>query len=164
MPEPGIVAIFFVCLVVIPICHSYPTSVWQLEEIAKTAAILATVKVEHFSKAGPELRSGSRTVPGRVELVVLRSFPPSALQAGEHIQLDYETFAEGNSGMNGPDVPYFQQGAILVVPLKSNPKLATDAWRLIVNPNSEWRHRAMDPDQCIPCQWHGYPEANDCRF
>jgi hypothetical protein len=102
-PRHCISATFVACLAVIPMCHSYPTSVWQLEGIAQSAAVLATIKVEHVSKAGLPLQSGSRTVPGHVELMVLRSFPPSALRAGEHIRLDYETLAEGNSGMSGPE-------------------------------------------------------------
>jgi hypothetical protein len=136
--KPGrcMLAVLAACLTVIPVCESYPTTVWQLGDISKTAAILATIKVEHVSKPGLQLQSGSRTVPGHVELVVLRSFLPSALRAGEHIQLDYETLAEENSGMNGPDVPHFQQGAILIAPLKSNPKPATDAWRLIADEGS----------------------------
>lgn len=126
-------AIFLVCLAIIPICNSYPTSVWPLETVAKSASVLATVRVGHVSPPGTQEESVYRTVPGHVELVVLRSFPPSAMKADEHIQVDYQTLAAGNSGMNGPDVAYFQQGAILIVPLKSNPRSANDAWRLFAD-------------------------------
>jgi hypothetical protein len=101
--------------------------------VAKNASVLATVKVGPVSPPGTQEESVYRTVPGHVELVVLRSFPPSAMKAGEHIQADYQTLAAGNSGMNGPDVAYFQQGAILIIPLKSNPRPAIDAWRLFTD-------------------------------
>ena len=35
--------------------------------------------------------------------------------------------------MNGPDVPPLQSGSIFIVPLKPNPKLESDAWRLIAD-------------------------------
>jgi hypothetical protein len=126
-------ATFLVCLAIIPICNSYPTSVWPLETVAKSASVLATVKVGHVSPPGSQPESVYRTVPGHVELVVLRSFPPSAMKADEHIQLDFETLPAGNSGMNGPDVAYFEEGMILIVPLKPNPRPATDACRLFAD-------------------------------
>jgi len=126
-------ATLLVCLAIIPICNSYPTSVWPLETAAKSASVLATVSVGHVSPPGSQPESVYRTVPGHVELVVLRSFPASAMKADEHIQLDFETLPAGNSGMNGPDVAYFEEGTILIVPLKSNPRPAADAWRLFAD-------------------------------
>ena len=142
---------FVLCLAIIPICNSYPTSVWPLEMVAKNAAVLATVKVGPVSPPGTQEESVYRTVPGHVGVVVLRSFPPSAMKADEHIQVDYQTLAAGNSGMNGPDVAYFKEGMVLIVPLKSNPRPATDAWRLfadigggIVIPAIEKKRASLD--------------------
>jgi hypothetical protein len=126
-------ATFLVCLAIIPICNSYPTSVWPLETVAKSASVFATVKVGHVIPPASQPESVYRTVPGHVELVVLRSFPQSAMKADEHIELDFETLPAGNSGMNGPDVAYFEEGMILIVPLKPNPRPATDAWRLFAD-------------------------------
>jgi hypothetical protein len=133
MPRHCAFAMFVLCLAIIPICNSYPTSVWPLAMVAKNAAVLATVKVGTVSPPGTQKESVYRTVPGHVELVVLRSFPPSAMKVGEHIQLDYQTLGAGNSGMNGPDVAYFKEGMVLIVPLKSNPRPATDRWRLFAD-------------------------------
>lgn len=120
----------FLCICAIPVCQSFPTTVWQLEEIAKTAKVFATVKVESVSRSSSPWGAGKRTVAARANLRVLRSFPASAVSAGEAIQLDFETLPPGDSGMSGPSVADFQPGSILVVPLKSNTKPATDAWRL----------------------------------
>jgi hypothetical protein len=124
--------IVFLCICAIPVCQSFPSTSWQLEEIAKTAKVFATVKVESVSRSASPWVTGERTVTGRAQLLVLRSFPASAISAGEAIQLDYETPA-GDSGMSGPSVPDFQPGSILVVPLKPNAKPATDAWRLFAD-------------------------------
>ena len=151
MPRRCTFATFVLCLAIIPICNSYPTSVWRLDMVAKNAAVLATVKVGPVSPAGTQEESVYRTVPGHVEVVVLRSFPPSAMKADEHIQVDYRTLPAGNSGMNGPDVAYFKEGMVLIVPLKSNPRPATDAWRLfadigggIVIPAIEKKRASLD--------------------
>jgi len=125
--------IAFLCICAIPVCQSFPTTVWQLEEIAKTAKVLATVKVESVSRSSARWGWRERTVTGRTQLLVLRSFPASAMAAGEAIRLDYEALPAGDSGMSGPSVPDFQPGSILVVPLKSNPKPATEAWRLFAD-------------------------------
>jgi len=97
------------------------------------SAVLATVKVGPVSPPGTQEKSVYRTVPGHVDLVVLRCFPPSAMKADEHIHLDYQTLAAGNSGMNGPDVAYFKEGMVLIVPLKSNPRPAIHGWRLFAD-------------------------------
>src|SRR6266478_6878933 len=80
MPRRCTFATFVLCLAIIPICNSYPTSVWRLDMVAKNAAVLATVKVGPVSPAGTQEESVYRTVPGHVEVVVLRSFPPSAMK------------------------------------------------------------------------------------
>src|SRR2546429_5826572 len=113
------------------------TSVWQLETLGSTASILATVKVQNISRPPSEPQSMKRTVLGRAELLVLRTFPLSAIRSGEHIQLDYEQLADESSRMNGPDVPPLHPGSTFIVPLKSNPKPASDAWRLIADERSE---------------------------
>jgi hypothetical protein len=113
--------------------RSYPTSVWQLDEVASTAAVLATVRVEHITQGNSPSESPNRTVLGRAELIVLRTFPASAPLAGQHIQLEYEQLSEENSAMNGPDVPPLQASSIFVVPLKANPKPGSDIWRLIAD-------------------------------
>ena len=133
MPRPCTFAMCVLCLAIIPICNSYPTSVWPLAMVAKDAAVLATVKVGRVSPPGTQEESVYRTVPGHAELVVLRCFPPSAMKADEHIHLDYQTLAAGNSGMSGPDVAYFKEGMVLIVPLKSNPRPATHGWRLLAD-------------------------------
>jgi hypothetical protein len=125
--------IVFLCICAIPVCQSFPTVVWQLKEIAKAAKVFATVKVESVSRSSSPWGTGNRTVAARAQLLVLRSFPASAISAGEAIRLDYETLPPGNSGMSGPAVPDFQPGSILVVPLESNAKPATDAWRLFAD-------------------------------
>ena len=35
------------CVSAVPIVRSYPTAVWQLDEVASGASVLATVRVEH---------------------------------------------------------------------------------------------------------------------
>jgi hypothetical protein len=113
--------------------RSYPTAVWQLDEVASGASVLATVRVEHTIGGSSLSESPSRTVLGRAELVVLRVFPPSALLPGQHIQLEYEQLPEVNSPMNGPDVPPLDSGSVWVVPLKSNPKPQNEPWRLLAD-------------------------------
>jgi len=116
-----------------PAIHCYPTSVLQLAEVASSAAVLATVRVENTSSGNSQSASPNRTVLGRADLVVLRAYPPSTLLPGQHIQLEYEQLPEGNSFMNGPDVPPLQSGSVFVVPLKPNPKPESDVWRLIAD-------------------------------
>lgn len=70
--------------------RSYPTAVWQLDEVASAASVLATVRVEHTIRGSALSGLPNRTVLGRAELIVLRAFPPSALLPGQHIQLEYE--------------------------------------------------------------------------
>ena len=125
-----LIALFCLCILVVPVCRSYPTSVWPLETMAQ-APVLATVKIEQASPSSSQRQPENGTVPYRATLLILRSFPPLAIRTGERIQLDYEGHAAGDPGMNGPDVPPIQTGSTLVVPLKSNPRPATDAWRLI---------------------------------
>lgn len=129
----GHLLVAFLCVCTIPICRSYPTTVWQLDEIAKTAKVFATVKVESVSRSSSPWGTSERTVTGRAQLLVLRSFPASAISAGEPIQLDYETLPAGDSGMSGPSVAGFQPGSVLIVPLKSNANPATDPWRLFAD-------------------------------
>src|SRR5256884_7328222 len=59
------------------------TSVWQLETLGSTASILATVKVQNISRPPSEPQSMKRTVLGRAELLVLRTFPLSAIRSGD---------------------------------------------------------------------------------
>ena len=115
------------------VVRSYPTSVWQLNEVASGASVLATVRVEHTIGGSSLSGLPSRTVFGRAELIVLRAFPPSALLPGQHIQLEYEQLPEGNSPMNGPDVPPLDSGSVWVVPLKANPKPQDEPWRLLAD-------------------------------
>jgi len=130
---PSHFLIAFLCICTIPVCQSFPTSVWQLEEIAKTAKVFVTVKVESVNRSSSPWETGKRTVTARAQLLVLRSLPASGISAGETIQLDYETLPPGDSGLSGPSVADFQPGSILVVPLKSNAKPATDVWRLFAD-------------------------------
>ena len=58
----------------VPIVRSYPTSVWQLDEVASGASVLATVRVEHTIRGSSLSRSPNRTVLGRADLIVLRLF------------------------------------------------------------------------------------------
>ncbi len=125
-----IVGLFCACIALVPICRSYPTTTWSLETIAK-APVLATVAVEQSTLGSLSPEPGKRTIIGRATLLVLRSFPASALRAADHIQLDFEQLPPGDSGMSGPSVPYIRQGAVLVVPLRANPRPETDAWRLL---------------------------------
>src|SRR5262249_5178545 len=111
-----------ICVASFPIGRSYPTVVRQLDIVASTASVLATVRVEQTSGGDSLGRSVNRTVLGRAELVVIRAYPPSALLPGEHIQLEYEQLPEGSSPMNGPDVPPLESGSIFIVPLKPNAK------------------------------------------
>lgn len=113
--------------------RSYPTTVLQLDEVASTAAVLATVRVEHTVRGSSPWQLPDRTVLGRAELIVLRAFPPSAVLPGQHIQLEYEQLPEGSSSMNGPDVPLLSAGSVWVVPMKPNPKPQDERWRLIVD-------------------------------
>ena len=111
------------CVSAVPIVRSYPTAVWQLDELASGVSVLVTVRVEHTIRGSSLSGSPNRTVLGRAELIVLRAFPSSALLPGQHIQLEYEQLPDGNSPMNGPDVPPLQSGSIFVVPLKPNQDL-----------------------------------------
>jgi len=115
------------------IVRSYPTSVWQLDEVASAASVLATVRVEHTIRGSSLSGSPNRTVVGRAELIVLRAFPTSMLLPGQHIQLEYEQLPEGNSPMNDPGVPPLHSGSVWVVPLKHNPKPQDEPWRLIAD-------------------------------
>lgn len=137
MPRPDKLRIAPLCCVVIclctligvvPFCRSYPTSTVPLDAIAR-APVLATVKVEQSIVGSPQV--GKRTVLSRATLLVLRSFPRSAIRSGERIQLDFEQLTPGDSVMSGPSVPHIQTGSVLIVPLKVNPRPATDAWCLV---------------------------------
>jgi hypothetical protein len=130
-----IVCVIGFCAAAVPAGRSYPTSVWQLDAVASTASVLATVRVEQTSRGSSLSASPNRTVPGRAELVVMRAYPPSQFRPGQHIQLEYAQLPEGSSasGMNGPDVPPLQSGSIFIVPLKANPKPESDVWRLIAD-------------------------------
>jgi len=137
--------IAFLCICAIPVCQSFPTNVWQFEEIAKTAKVFATVKVASVNRSSFPWGTGKRTVTARAHLLVLRSFPASAISAGETIQLDYETLPPGDSGMSGPSVPDFQPGSILIVPLKSNLSPGTDPWRLFADEGGGLVIPAIEP-------------------
>jgi len=113
--------------------RSYSTAVWQLDEVASAASVLAIVRVEHTMRGSSLSGVPNRTVLGRAELIVLRAFPPSALLPGQHIQLEYEQLPDGNSAMNGPDVPPLHSGSVWVVPLKPNPRPQGEPWRLIAD-------------------------------
>jgi hypothetical protein len=128
-----IVGVIGICVSAVPIGRSYPTSVWQLDTLASTASVLATVRVQQTSRDHSQPQSVSRTVLGRAELVVIRAYPPSVLLPGAHIQLEYEQLPEGRSPMNGPDVPPLDSGSFFIVPLKPNPKPESEAWRLIAD-------------------------------
>lgn len=97
------------------VLRSSPISVWQLDEVASTAAVLATVRVEHITHGNSRSESPNRTVLGRAELVVLQAFPASAPLPGQHIQLEYEQLPEENSPMKGPDVPLLRKRSVLAV-------------------------------------------------
>ena len=113
--------------------RSYPTAVWQLDEVASAASVLATFRVEHTIRGSSLSGLPNRTVLGRAELIVLRAFPPSALLPGQHLQLEYAQLPEGNSPMNGPDLPPLHSGSVWIVPLKPNPKPQDEPWRLIAD-------------------------------
>jgi hypothetical protein len=130
----------------------YPTVVWQLDEVASAASVLATVRVEHTVSGSSPSGSPNRTVLGRAELFVLRAFPPSALLPGQHIQLAYEQLAEGNSPMNGPDVPALDTSSVWVVPLKPNPKPQTEPWRLIADKGIGTEIPAIEREVRFPVQ------------
>jgi len=121
------------CLVAGDALRSYLTVVWQLEEVASTAEILATVRVDQITSGNSPSDSPNRTVLGRAELLVLRAYPPSALLPGQHLQLEYEQRPDGNLTPSGPDVPPLHIGSIFVVPLKPNPTPDRGAWRLIAD-------------------------------
>jgi hypothetical protein len=127
------IAIFIGISVSAVLVRSYPTVVWQLDEVASAASVLATVRVEHTIPGSSLSGLPNRTVLGRAELIVLRAFPPSTLLPGQHVQLEYEQLPEGNSPMNGPDVPSLHSGSVWVVPLKTNPKPQDEPWRLIAD-------------------------------
>jgi hypothetical protein len=127
------IAIFIGLSLSAVLLRSYPTTVLQLEEIASAASVLATVRVERTIGGSSHAALPNRTVLGRAELIVLRAFPPFALHAGQHIQLEYEQLPEGSSSMNGPDVPPLSAGSVWVVPMKPNQKPQDEPWRLIAD-------------------------------
>src|SRR5215470_1024166 len=131
--EHCIVVVIGICVSSGPICRSYPTSVWQLDTLASTASVLATVRVEQTSRDNSLPQSRNRTVLARADLQVIRAYPPSALLAGQHIQLEYEQLPEGRLPMSGPDVPPLDSSSIFVMPLKANPKPQSEAWRLVAD-------------------------------
>lgn len=147
-----IAIVIAICLSAVPIGHSYPTGVWQLETIASTAAVLGTVRVEHTSPGNSLPQSLNRTVLARADLLVIRAYPPSALLPGQHIQLEYEQLPEGRSPMSGPDVPPLQSGAIWVVPLKPNPKPQAEAWRLVADEGIGTVIPAVEAEPPFPVQ------------
>ena len=130
----------------------YPVAILQLDEVASTASVLATVRVEHIVRGSSPTGFSNRTVLGRVELVVLRAFPPSALLPGQHIQLDYEQLADENSPMNGPAVPPLGSGSVWVVALKPNPKPQSEPWRLIADEAVGAEIPAIERDVQFPVQ------------
>lgn len=128
-----IVCLIGICASTVSVGLSYPTSVWQLDTVASTASVLATVRVEQISRGNSLPALPNRTVLGRADLVVMRAYPQAALLPGQHIQLEYEQLPEGRPPRNGPDVPPLLSGSIFIVPLKPNPKPDSDAWRLIAD-------------------------------
>jgi hypothetical protein len=132
--------------------RSYPTTVLQLDEVASTASVLATVRVEHTIRGSSLSASPNRTVLGRAELVVLRAFPPSALHPGQHIQLKYEQLPEGSSPMNGPDVPPLNAGSVWVVPMKPNPKPQDEPGCLIADEGGGTVIPAIEQQIRLPVQ------------
>ena len=128
-----VVVVIGICVSTVPISHSYLTSVWQLDTLASTASVLATVRVEQTGRDNSVPQSLDRTVLARADLLVIRAYPPSILLPGQHIRLEYEQLPEGRSLMSGPDVPPLKSGAIWVVPLKPNPKPQAEAWRLVAD-------------------------------
>ena len=112
------------------VCQAFVATPWQLEELAQ-APVLATCVVQEINRDSSAVIPGNRAVLAHATLLVLRSFPQLALREGEQIRLDYEALPEGDLGMNGPAVPAITPGAVLVLPLKLNPRPATDSWRLI---------------------------------
>ena len=139
------------CLSVVPAVLSYPTAVWQLDDVASAASVLATVRVEHIIRGTSLSDSPNRTISGRAELTVLRAFPPSAPLLGQHIQLQYEQRAEENTP-GGPDVPPLQSGAIWVVPLKPNSKPQDEPWRLIADEGIGTVIPAVEAEPPFPAQ------------
>jgi hypothetical protein len=127
-----ILSLFCLCTVVIPISRPYPMSVWALEDLAQSP-VLVTVKIEKASPSSSPVQSDRRTIPARATLLVLRCFPPLVVRPGERIDLTYESLAGGHSGMNGPAVPNLRAGSIVILPLKSNPRLTIDTWRLVAD-------------------------------
>jgi len=54
--------------------------------------------------------------------------------------------------MNGPDVPPLHPGSTFIVPLKSNPKPASDAWRLIADEGIGTVIPAIEGEALFPMQ------------
>jgi hypothetical protein len=113
------------------ICAAYPTSILELNELAR-APILATCIVETTSKDAASITENGRVVPARATLRVLRTFPKNAIR-DRQINLDFEAHPEGDNGMSGPALPLIVQGAVLILPLKLNPDPRHLPWRLVMD-------------------------------
>ena len=125
-------ACIYVCIFLVSACQAYPTMTWELVQLSR-APVLATCLVQETNRDSSAATPGQRVVPVHATLRVLRSFPQLALREGEKVRLDYEELAEGDLGMNGPDLPNLKPGAVVVLPLKLNPRPSTDSWRLIAD-------------------------------
>ena len=141
-----------ICVSAVSIVRSYPTAIFQLEEVASAAGVLATVRVERLTRGTLPSGSPNRTVFGRAEISVLRAFPPSALVPGQHIQLEYEQLPEEAPSMNGPDVPPLQSASIFVLPLKLNPRPEIEAWHLTADEGLGIVIPAIEPQLAFPAQ------------
>lgn len=133
----GLALIVSVCLCagVVAVCYAYPSFYLPFEKLAEAPVIITCIVQETSrdpSASGPK----RGVVAAHAMLLVLRSFNPSAVVAGERIRLDYEALPAlppGGQGGSGPDVPPLVQGAVFALGLKPNPRPSFDGWRLVAD-------------------------------
>jgi hypothetical protein len=129
------IVLLLLCLTVAPVSQAYPTSILQLEYLAK-APVLVTAVVERVDYDGGPVDPTWHKIFGHAVLHVLRSFPDGEFRREDHIKLKFQTLPQDDSGMNGPAVLRLNTDAIFTFPLKANPGPATDEWRLFVDQGS----------------------------
>jgi len=131
----SVLAVFCLCAcAAVPLARASISGVWPFEAIAQ-APVLATCIVEQTRRDPRPSGSERPVVPALAHLQILRSFPPSAIPAGERVLLVFDALSK-ETGMDGPNVPRLEPGDIVVLPLKLNPDPSSNPWRLIADDNA----------------------------
>jgi hypothetical protein len=132
MLRNAIIVISLLCLASVPTGQAFPTSILQLDYLAK-APVLATAVVESVDYLDGKADPTRHTVQALAVLRVLRAFPNAAVGSGDAVHLRYETLPPGSLGESGPAVLVLQPEEILIFPLKMNSDPNAIEWHLYVD-------------------------------